>query len=178
MTLALAGLWLGGTQPARAQTSPPDLPGQTADAGSIASFEASAPPDASAAKAGAAERSTTRASEADTDSGPRPGTDGGLQTMQAPSTGSDLGRMLLEMLLVLGGVCLLAYAVLRWGLRRLVGADSPGDGPIEIVARRQLGNDRAISIVRVGSRTLVIGESDGGLTRLAELDAPDELQPE
>ncbi len=51
------------------------------------------------------------------------------------------------------------------GLRR-IGATSTAGGPLEILARRPLDARRAIYLVRVGRRVLVVGASDGGLTRL------------
>jgi flagellar biogenesis protein FliO len=51
------------------------------------------------------------------------------------------------------------------GLRR-VGA-SPRNGPLEILARQPLDGRRAIYLVRVGKRVLVVGATDGSLTRLA-----------
>jgi flagellar biogenesis protein FliO len=99
----------------------------------------------------------------------------GVRPADPPTTGSDLGAMLLEMLLVLAAVCLLAYVALRWGLERIAGLGATEDGPIELVARRQLGADRAISVVRIGSQTLIVGESDAGITRLGELDDDSEM---
>lgn len=92
-----------------------------------------------------------------------------------PSTGTDLGARLLQMVVVLAGVCVLAYAVLRWGVHGLMGAGHDPDGPLQVLARRSLGSKTAILVVRVGSRGLVLGDSDEGLTRLDTLDA-DELE--
>ena len=87
-----------------------------------------------------------------------------------PTTGTDLGARLLQMLLVLAAVCALAYAVLRWGVRGLVGADTDPDGPIHVLARQRIGSERTILVVRVGPRALVLGDTDAGLTRLDTLD--------
>lgn len=51
------------------------------------------------------------------------------------------------------------------GLRR-IGATGAEGGPLEILARKPLDARRAIYLVRVGRRVLVVGASDGGLTRL------------
>mgnify|MGYP006300920393 CR=1 FL=1 len=93
--------------------------------------------------------------------------------IEPPTTGTDFGSMLIEMLLVLAAVCLLAYAVLRWGVGKLVGGDTTSDGPIEILERQPLGPDRSIVVVRIGSKTLVVGSSEAGMTRLGELDGED-----
>ena len=62
-----------------------------------------------------------------------------------------------------------------WGLRR-VGATGPR-GPLQVVARQPLDGRRAIYLVRVGKRVLIVGAGDGALTRLgvttlAALDLP------
>ncbi|MFB6372187.1 MAG: FliO/MopB family protein [Bradymonadaceae bacterium] len=97
-------------------------------------------------------------------------TDGTPDSVDPPTTGTDLGGRLLQMLLVLAGVCALAYAVMRWGIRSLVGAGPGTDGPIEVLARRRIGTDRAILVVRVGPRALVLGDADDGLTHLDSLE--------
>ncbi len=72
-----------------------------------------------------------------------------------------------------------------WGLRRLGGDRTKG--PLQILARQPLDARRAIYLVRVGKRVLVVGATDGALTRLgstslesvqAELAAPDAEPPE
>ena len=76
------------------------------------------------------------------------------------------------MLAALVVVCLLAYFVLRFGLRRLAG---PRAGPqsIEILERCPLGSGKALWIVRIGTRRFVIGAAEQSLVMLAELDLED-----
>src|SRR6185436_5900515 len=62
---------------------------------------------------------------------------------------------------VFGGALYLA----AWGIRRM-GVSARG-GPLEILARQPLDGRRAIYLVRVGKRVLVVGATDGALTRLA-----------
>jgi flagellar biogenesis protein FliO len=66
-----------------------------------------------------------------------------------------------------------------WGVRRFTGPR--GRGPLEVLARQPLDGRRAIYLVRVGKRVLIVGSSDGALTRLgsttfaaieSELEAP------
>jgi flagellar biogenesis protein FliO len=52
-----------------------------------------------------------------------------------------------------------------WGLRR-VGLSGSRGGALEVLARQPLDGRRAIYLVRVGKRVLVIGAGDGPLTRL------------
>ena len=61
---------------------------------------------------------------------------------------------------VFGGALWLATR----GLRRLGGGRA--QGPLEILARQPLDGRRAIYLVRVGKRVLVVGATDASLTRL------------
>lgn len=70
---------------------------------------------------------------------------------------------------VFGGVAWLAMSCLR----RL--GVSPARGPLEVIARAPLDGRRAIYLVRVGKkRVLVVGAGDSGLSRLGSLSV-DEL---
>ena len=77
------------------------------------------------------------------------------------------------MLLALVAVCLVAYALLKWGLAGLLGTDHPDDGPIDVLARKPIGPDTTILVVRVGPEVLILGNTDAGLNRLGELDETD-----
>jgi len=80
--------------------------------------------------------------------------------------------LFIRTLAALGAVCLAAWVLLRWGLPRWLphlSAGDPDDGPIDILARRAVGPKRAILLVRVADQTLVVGETESGLTRLGEL---------
>ena len=57
-----------------------------------------------------------------------------------------------------------ALWVATWGLRRLAG--DRAQGPLEILSRQPLDARRAIYLVRVGKRVLIVGATDGALTRL------------
>lgn len=84
---------------------------------------------------------------------------------------SPVASYLLQTLLTLvvvvavGGVLIVAGR--RAGMGRAV-------GPMRLVGQLPLDARRALYLVRVGSRVLVVGASEGGLTRLAELGG-DEL---
>jgi flagellar protein FliO/FliZ len=71
-------------------------------------------------------------------------------------------------------VCALAFVVL-WGARRLgVGGQL---GAAQLVGRLPLDARRAIYLVKVGPKVLVVGASEAGLTKLGEMAAT-ELPPE
>jgi flagellar biosynthetic protein FliO len=84
---------------------------------------------------------------------------------------------LLETLVTLVGVCALAFAVL-YGARRFgIGRAS---GSIRLVGQLPLDARRAIYLVRIGESVLVVGASEGGLTKLGEIPAselPKEEEP-
>ena len=58
-----------------------------------------------------------------------------------------------------------ALWIAAWGVRR-VGVNGRS-GPLEILARQPLDGRRAIYLVRVGKRVLVVGATDSALTRLS-----------
>jgi len=69
-------------------------------------------------------------------------------------------------LLSLGVVCVLAYAVLRF-LARPGGGRA--DGPIRVLARCPLEPRRALYLVEVAGRRLLLGVGEGPMTTLADL---------
>jgi len=84
---------------------------------------------------------------------------------------------LLETFVTLVVVCGLAVVVL-YGARRFgVGRQS---GSIRLVGQLPLDARRAIYLVRIGESVLVVGASEGGLTKLGEVAAstlPEEVEP-
>ncbi len=84
------------------------------------------------------------------------------------------GALLFQLVLVVIGVCALAYVILRFGLKRLIAPEGKG-GPMEVVSRLPLEPRRSILLVRVGERHLIVGSSEAGLSTLGELD---EWEPE
>lgn len=67
-------------------------------------------------------------------------------------------------LLIFGGI---AAGLVRFGRR----AGPRSAGPLELVARLHLEGRRVVYLVRAGSRYLVVGGSEAGLTRLGDLEA-------
>ncbi len=82
------------------------------------------------------------------------------------------GEFLLTSMLVLVIVCVLAWVVLKFGLRRMFpGTRVGGDGPIRVVARLPLEPRQTLYIVEVGGKTLLIGSGDRPVNLVTELDA-------
>ena len=83
------------------------------------------------------------------------------------------GVSLLQTLLALAAVCVLAWVVLRWSAKRGLGLG--GGRRVKVLERVPLDGRRALYLVEVGGRVLLIGAGDASAPAvLAELD-PDEL---
>jgi flagellar biosynthetic protein FliO len=77
---------------------------------------------------------------------------------------------LLETFFTLVVVCALAVAVL-WGARRF--GIGRATGSIKLVGQLPLDARRAIYLVKIGEQVIVVGASEGGLTKLGEVPAKD-----
>jgi flagellar biosynthetic protein FliO len=100
-----------------------------------------------------------------------------LQTSTDVAVPGGYGVALLQTLLALAAVCILAWVVLRWGARRGFGVGL-GGGRVRVLERVALDPRRAIYLVQVADKVLLIGAGDGAAPAvLAELD-PSELPPE
>jgi flagellar protein FliO/FliZ len=75
------------------------------------------------------------------------------------------------MVLVLLAVCALAYALLRWGLRRFQATSTSRAHGMRVLARLSLEPRRSVYVVEIAGRYFVLGTAEGGLSTLAELDA-------
>jgi flagellar biosynthetic protein FliO len=84
------------------------------------------------------------------------------------AVGGGYGEMLVGSLLVLGIVCLAAWVVVRFGVRRMWGPR--GGGVLDIIARVPLEPRRSLYVVEVGGKVLLVGTSEMGLNVLSELD--------
>jgi flagellar biogenesis protein FliO len=73
---------------------------------------------------------------------------------------------LIETFVTLLAVCAIAFVVL-YGARRL--GLGKTQGPIALVGQLPLDARRAIYLVRVSEQVLIVGSSEGGLTKLGEL---------
>ena len=86
----------------------------------------------------------------------------------------DLIRMVLVLLLVVGAV----YGIVML-LRRRIGSEvDDSDSPIRILASRNLGGNRDLHVVMIGSRVMLLGGGDAGvqlLTTVEDQETIDEL---
>ncbi|HVV83671.1 MAG TPA: flagellar biosynthetic protein FliO [Kofleriaceae bacterium] len=76
-------------------------------------------------------------------------------------------------------VCVVVIVVARYG-RRWLGGRGGDDGVIRVRGRLPLEPRRALYVVEVGGRTLLVGSSEGGIQLLSEIEAealPEEPAP-
>jgi len=87
--------------------------------------------------------------------------------MSTASTLALFGRLILSLGVVIG----LMWAVARTMRRRGFGGPSRRPGVhVDVIARRTLGRNSSIAIVRAGSQGLVVGITDHQITKLADAD--------
>lgn len=86
---------------------------------------------------------------------------------------SGYGALLFQLVIVVVGVCLLAYLILRFGVKRFLVPDGTDEGALEVVARLPVEPRRSVLVVRIGSQHLIVGSSENGLTTLGELPEED-----
>ena len=85
------------------------------------------------------------------------------------SAGDGYAGLLVTTVVLLLAVCAVAFVVVRL-LRRGLEGRAVGERLVTVVARVPLEPRRALYVIRVGGKTLLLGASDGGLTLLTELD--------
>jgi flagellar protein FliO/FliZ len=81
---------------------------------------------------------------------------------------SPVATYFVQAMVTLLAIVALAVLVLYGGRRLGLGRST---GPLELIGRLPLDPRRAIYLVRVGKLVYVVGASEGGLTRLGEMDA-------
>ncbi len=90
--------------------------------------------------------------------------------MSTASTLALFARLIFSLGIVIGLMWFAARFVRRRGIG---GFGSPARGPgvhIDIIARRTLGRNSSIAVVRAGDRGLIIGVTDQQVTKLADAD--------
>ena len=86
------------------------------------------------------------------------------------AAGASYGDLLITSLIVLVGVCVAAFVVVRLVGRWLAAARSQGGAVMAVVARLPLEPRRSLYVVEVAGKTLLVGTSEMGLSLLSELD--------
>src|SRR5689334_8891331 len=78
---------------------------------------------------------------------------------------------LLELVLVLIGILVLAYVVLRYVLPKLYGTEQLRSGPMTVVARYSLEPRKNLYIVQVGKEYFLVGTSETNVQFLTSLES-------
>ncbi len=87
------------------------------------------------------------------------------------AAGASYGDLLITSLLVLGGVCVAGFVLVRVVGRFLATGRTRGAHLMDVVARVPLEPRRSLYVVEVAGKTLLVGTSEMGLSVLTELDA-------
>ncbi len=94
------------------------------------------------------------------------------QPIAMPSLGVDVSRMLLALVIVVG-LIFLSRLILK---RFYQGSVSPGGSKaVQVLNRTVLAPRQQILLLQVGRRVVVVGESNGNLSTLAQIDDADEI---
>ena len=93
--------------------------------------------------------------------------------MASASTLILFARLILSLVVVIGLMWVAANVLRKRGFTGVAGR-RPGNGPeVELVARRPLGRNASIAVVRVGDRSLVVGVTDHQVTNLGDVQFTD-----
>src|SRR3954467_15321398 len=86
------------------------------------------------------------------------------------AAGASYGDLLVTALVVLGAVCIAAFVLVRVVGGLLATGRARGAHLLDVVARLPLEPRRALYVVEVAGKTLLVGTSEMGLNVLSELD--------
>jgi flagellar biogenesis protein FliO len=87
------------------------------------------------------------------------------------AVGASYGDLLVTSLVVLGGICIVGFVIVRLAGRFLPMGRPGGAHVLGVVARLPLEPRRSLYVVEVAGKTLLVGTSEMGLSLLSELDA-------
>jgi flagellar protein FliO/FliZ len=90
--------------------------------------------------------------------------------MDTASTIGMFARLLFSLAIVIGLMWIAAQQLRKRGYGG-VGAKRPGAGvQVELLARRSMGRNSSIAVVRVGDRSMVVGVTDHQINSLGDVD--------
>ena len=89
--------------------------------------------------------------------------------------GDNIGDFV-KLVVVLGGILLLAYGTLRWWLPRMTGIRPGARGPIQVVSRFPLEPRKTLYLLKVGGTYQLLSSTDNAVRPLATL-TPEEIEP-
>ena len=97
--------------------------------------------------------------------------------LQTPNPSGEIGWVasefagLVQLVLVLAGILILAYFVLRFAIPKFFGLDNLRAGPMTVVARFALEPRKTLYIVQIGKQFFLIGTSEANVQFLTSLDS-------
>ena len=78
---------------------------------------------------------------------------------------------LFQLVLILAGILILAYVVLRFALPRIYGVEQLRSGPMTVVARYSLEPRKNLYIVQIGKEYFLVGTSETNVQFLTSLES-------
>ena len=78
-----------------------------------------------------------------------------------------------RLMLVLGGISLLAFVAIRFWIPKLMPWNRPSSGPMRIWAKLPLEPQRTLYIIKAGQSFLLVASSEAGVQYIMSLNAED-----
>jgi flagellar protein FliO/FliZ len=79
-------------------------------------------------------------------------------------------RLILSLAVVIGLMWVAANVLRKRGFTGVAGRRGPRGPELELLARRPLGRNASIAVVRIGERALVVGVTDHQVTKLGDFE--------
>jgi len=93
--------------------------------------------------------------------------------MASASTLELFARLIMSLAVVIGLMWVAANVLRKRGFSGVAGRRAVRGPQVELLARRPLGRNASIAVVRVGERSLVVGVTDHQVTKLGEVEFED-----
>jgi flagellar biogenesis protein FliO len=81
----------------------------------------------------------------------------------------------LKLMLVLGGLLIVAFLTLRFWMPKLASINRNSSGPIQVLTRFSLEANKSLYIVAVGETRMLLASSEAGV-QLIQMLAPEDLE--
>jgi len=78
-----------------------------------------------------------------------------------------------RLMLVLGGILLLAFVAIRFWIPKLMPWNRPSPGPLQIWAKLPLEPQKTLYIIKAGKSLLLVASSEAGMQYMLSLNAED-----
>ncbi len=91
--------------------------------------------------------------------------------MASASTLMLFARLIMSLAVVIGLMWIAANVLRKRGIAGTTSRRGPRGPQVELLARRPLGRNASIAVVRIGEHSLVVGVTDHQVTKLGEVDS-------